>query len=51
MADYVPPAARQAAAQATLLRATYNQAVDAIRKDRSTSKAQKRTELDTLRVS
>ena len=51
MADpYVPPGARQAAQQATLLRAQYNEAVAAIRKDRTTSQAQKRTELDTLRT-
>jgi hypothetical protein len=52
MADpYVPPGARQAAAQATQLRAQYNEAVGVIRKDRTTSQAQKRTELDTLRTS
>ena len=51
MADpYVPPGARQAAQQATLLRAQYNSAVGVIRKDRTTSQAQKRTELDTLRT-
>jgi hypothetical protein len=48
---YVPPAAAQAAQQATLLRAQYNEAVGVIRKDRGTSQAQKRTELDTLRTS
>jgi hypothetical protein len=47
---YVPPGARQAAQQATLLRAQYNDAVAAIRADRITSKAEKRTELDALRV-
>jgi hypothetical protein len=50
MADpYVPAGARQAATQATQLRAQYTQAVAAIRKDKTTSQAQKRTEVDTLR--
>ena len=47
---YVPPGARQATDQARLTRARYQQAVAAIRKDRSTSQAQKRRELDELRV-
>jgi hypothetical protein len=51
MADqYVPHAAREAAAQATRARAQYQQAVAAIRKDRTTSDAQKRRELDELRT-
>ena len=47
---YVPAAARQAAEQARIRRVQYQQAVAAIRKDTSTSQAQKRRELDELRT-
>jgi hypothetical protein len=47
---YTPPAAKHAAEQARISRAQYQQAVAAIRKDRTTSDAQKRRELDTLRT-
>jgi hypothetical protein len=47
---YTPPAAKHAAEQARISRAQYQQAVAAIRKDRTTSEAQKRRELDELRV-
>jgi hypothetical protein len=51
MADrYVPPGAKQAAAEATKLRASYGEALARIRKDPSTSQAQKRRELDELRA-
>jgi hypothetical protein len=47
---YTPPAAKQAAEQARRTRAQYQQAVAAIRRDRATSDAQKRRELDELRT-
>jgi hypothetical protein len=46
---YVPPAARKAADQARQTRARYQEAVSSIRRDRRTSQAQKRRELDALR--
>ena len=50
MADrYVPHGAKQAAAEATKLRAQYQEAVAYIRKDTTTTQAQKRRELDALR--
>jgi hypothetical protein len=49
MAQYVPPGAQAAAAEASRLRGRYNEALAAIRKDRTTPEAQKRRERDELR--
>jgi hypothetical protein len=46
---YIPATAKRAAEQARVSRAQYQQAVAAIRKDATTSDAQKRRELDELR--
>jgi hypothetical protein len=45
---YIPPGAQQAMQRASTERARYHQAKAAIRKDRTTDKAQKRRELDRL---